>query len=254
MTTARIVSRPTPNALVVELNDSDSALANQLRWALERDVPNEAISSVRVLQNTSPFPDEYIAHRVAMIPFRRKDAGHAEQRIRISKTAGASRAERVLAGEASGGYEAVWPRLAIATLPPECTLTIEATFTSGTGREHQRFSHVAAAGLVQRTKGTSRDRFECWCEETPYGVHCVECMGSKRPASLCDAPTVHDVHFETDGPRTADDTLRAALAVTRAKLRFIAEELECQSQNAFSLKDKNAPSEPMEVTDSLITP
>ena len=72
-----IVWRESPHKVTVELRGVSDAFANQLRWALSRELPTVAAERVRIHENSTPFPDEYIAHRIGMIPFAPRDGESA---------------------------------------------------------------------------------------------------------------------------------------------------------------------------------
>jgi len=57
------------NYLEFQLENVSRHFANALRRAMIAEVPTLAIDNLRVYQNTSPLPDEYIAHRLGLIPF-----------------------------------------------------------------------------------------------------------------------------------------------------------------------------------------
>lgn len=58
------------NTLVIVLENVTPAFANSLRRALIAEVPTLAIDEVIFTENTSAFWDEYIAHRLGLVPFR----------------------------------------------------------------------------------------------------------------------------------------------------------------------------------------
>lgn len=62
-----IISR-TENTLEFDLINCHPSIANTLRRILISKVPTMAISDVSVYENTTVFPDEYIAHRLGLIP------------------------------------------------------------------------------------------------------------------------------------------------------------------------------------------
>ncbi|GMH51890.1 hypothetical protein TrRE_jg574, partial [Triparma retinervis] len=56
------------SSLSFELYDTDVSMANTLRRCMIAEVPTLAIDLVEFSNNTSCLQDEYIAHRLGMIP------------------------------------------------------------------------------------------------------------------------------------------------------------------------------------------
>lgn len=62
------IREETEKVLVLRLKDHSVALVNSLRRAAMTLVPIVAISTVRLTTNTSVMPDEFIAHRLGLLP------------------------------------------------------------------------------------------------------------------------------------------------------------------------------------------
>ena len=60
----------TENRIVMEIDDINPAFANALRRVLLNEIPVLAIEDVDIIENTSGFYDEALAHRLGLIPLR----------------------------------------------------------------------------------------------------------------------------------------------------------------------------------------
>ena len=58
----------TNNSIRFILENCDSSIANSLRRIMIAEVPTMAIHNVDIYENTTSLPDEYIAHRMGLIP------------------------------------------------------------------------------------------------------------------------------------------------------------------------------------------
>ena len=61
------------NFLVFEMSNTDLAVANALRRIIISEVPTMAFHQCEVRENTSALHDEFIAHRMALIPLVSRD-------------------------------------------------------------------------------------------------------------------------------------------------------------------------------------
>lgn len=62
-----IISR-TPSSIEIDLKNAHPSLANALRRTLISEIPCIAIHNVSIRENDTVFPDEYIAHRLGLVP------------------------------------------------------------------------------------------------------------------------------------------------------------------------------------------
>lgn len=69
-----IVTEKTRNTLEFQLINVSRHFANALRRVMIAEVPTLAIETLEIKQNTSSLPDEYIAHRLGLIPFYSENA------------------------------------------------------------------------------------------------------------------------------------------------------------------------------------
>lgn len=64
----RIVDYSSRYSLRFELINTELSIANALRRIIIGEVPTMAIDIVQVDENTSPLNDEFIAHRLGLVP------------------------------------------------------------------------------------------------------------------------------------------------------------------------------------------
>ena len=62
-----------PDSIEFRLKDADLAFANSLRRVILSEVPTMAIDMVQVTENTSPLFDEFVVHRLGLIPLISED-------------------------------------------------------------------------------------------------------------------------------------------------------------------------------------
>ena len=205
--------------VAVKLTDCSDSFANQLRWCISRDIPTLALKTVNILQ-TSPFPDEYIAHRIALMPFRAEDPNAKTANVHLDvRTPG-----RVLAKQINGQAVVLTPNLVVTTLPNDCFIQMTGTLDIGTGKNHQRYNHVSCARVSRRSDGMDLMLEECWCRDTAPGKICKDCAGTK--CSNPNAVVNHILHFETFGTKSPGEVLRQAILITQKKLNRIAVQLK----------------------------
>ncbi|CRG96777.1 DNA-directed RNA polymerase II subunit RPB3, putative [Plasmodium gallinaceum] len=74
------ITKLTKDEMSFILYNSNSGLANALRRIILSEIPTLAIDVVNVYENTSPFHDEYLAHRLGLIPIDSRNVNNYEFR------------------------------------------------------------------------------------------------------------------------------------------------------------------------------
>lgn len=64
-----------PHEIKFTLSDTDTSMANTLRRIMIAEVPTLAIDLVEFHENSTVLNDEYIAHRLGLVPIRYQPAG-----------------------------------------------------------------------------------------------------------------------------------------------------------------------------------
>ncbi len=155
-------------------------LLNALRRALVSEIPVFAIETVYIYENTSIMWDEYIAHRLGLIPLSAKYGTYnddSEARFLLDKKGPGV----VLSGDLvpeSQGVEVVDPEIPIVKLREGQILRLEAVAKVGRGKDHAKWqAGLAAFRPVVRIEVKDEKKFR---ELTGFDVKRIE-EENKRP-------------------------------------------------------------------------
>lgn len=130
-------------------------VANGVRRALISSTKSWAPSCMTVKRNTSSYTDEYLAHRLGLVPFQKVGEGEdMALKERGKKMVHASS----LVGHA---FEAAHAEsLPLLFLEEGQELDVVVHFEEGNGRKHARFCPCAAVGMYKVGAGKYRIEFE----------------------------------------------------------------------------------------------
>lgn len=117
-------------------------LCNALRRTLLSDIQTEAPSTARVITNVTCHTDEYLAHRVGLIPFRRVGNGNV-MTLRVTGPCDVTTAH--LTGPA---FEPIHTSIVILHLDTGHELNMEITFDTQHAGKHARYSPCYAMGMI----------------------------------------------------------------------------------------------------------
>ena len=149
---------------------STGTMSNAVRRALMNDVTNWAPHTVVIRKNTSCQTDEYIAHRIGLIPFEAIGDTSASLHLCVeNRTAHA----HDFAGE---GF-APCVNVPIMKLTQGQTIDLDVHFTRGKGSDHAKFSHISNAAY--KTEGTLTSlSFSTFGAKTPddYLMRAIESL------------------------------------------------------------------------------
>lgn len=82
-----------PDSIEFLLLNVDLAFANSLRRVIISEVPTMAIDMVQVKENTSPLFDDFIAHRIGLVPLKSEDIDNYEFPLKCSCKSGCDRCQ-----------------------------------------------------------------------------------------------------------------------------------------------------------------
>lgn len=209
------------NFIEFDLLHADPSIANALRRTMLAEVPTMAIETVFVINNTSVIHDEVLSHRLGLVPLRadpRKfdfpTPGSStdvntivfelrKKHSRKSSIAGADNVEQVMSGDIvwipQGSQQEVFATDPIKPLLDDIILTklapgqevdVELHAVKGIGKEHAKWSPVAAASyrlmptitFLQPIKGDMAEKFA-----TMFPVGVIKVEGPERVAKVANA-------------------------------------------------------------------
>ena len=123
------------------------AMANALRRSLHQDVSTYAPIRVHVKENSTCQTDEYIAHRIGLIPFYAvRPAADASKVARLRVTG----REAIAADIESEEFRPYNSRIAIIRMQDDQTLDVEIEFSWNNGGFHSRHSHVSTVSMHEQ--------------------------------------------------------------------------------------------------------
>jgi len=167
------VARLEDETIIFDLKGVDVSLANALRRLMIADVPTVSIDLVEVIENSSVLCDEFLAHRLGLIPLDSTKASelvkpyeytgdddtatdvHLELNVRcqsdqtrdVTSDDLISHDERVkpVSFGGTGGGSAKSGGILIAKLRKNQQLSLKCIARKGTGKDHAKWSPVATA-------------------------------------------------------------------------------------------------------------
>jgi len=134
------------NKIVFTVKDTSTAFVNALRQTILEEIPVMAISEVDIYENSSSLFDEYISHRLGLIPLtiNPKDFKIGEDYSKHSVTISldAKGPKTVYSGDLKSKdktIKSVYDNIPIIKLTKDEGLKIEATATLGIAKDHARW-------------------------------------------------------------------------------------------------------------------
>jgi len=140
------VKKQSEKELVLEIKNTSTAFVNAVRRLAMNSVPAFAIDKIVVYENTSSFFDEYIAHRIGLIPIK-TPGGHKEGEEVLFTLEGTG-AEMIYSKKLKSSDEEVKvanEEIPIVQLREGQRLRIEGKARIGTGKDHAKFQTCVAA-------------------------------------------------------------------------------------------------------------
>lgn len=154
------------NVCTFDMSKSELFIANAIRRALLSDVESIAPSEVHIETNTTCQTDEYIAHRIGLIPFRYDGVWNEEEDDLTKQEVVFDVQDSILhtkhlQGSFVSTYECV-----VMKMRPGQRLKGRIRFVRGSGQRHARFCPVCAVGY-DLEGDTIKFRFESMNGDSP---------------------------------------------------------------------------------------
>tara|TARA_B100000482_G_C12612805_1_gene299816 strand:- start:2587 stop:3132 length:546 start_codon:yes stop_codon:yes gene_type:complete len=137
------------NRCEFEISNTCTFTANAIRRALLSDIETVAPNTILIKENTSCQTDEYICHRIGLIPFlqQKEEVNYKEECLTLNVS---NRTPKTSDFEGDA-FKTIYETDLIKLIDGQ-TLNIEVYFNRGTAKEHARYSPVAAVGYELQDK------------------------------------------------------------------------------------------------------
>lgn len=162
------------NKMSVKLKGVPLQYANALRRVCLNSIPIFAIDTVDIIENSSVFPDEGLAHRLGLIPIKTEPGGHSEPgkcechsetgcsncKVMLVLDSGDSDVTRaVLSSELVSEDDSIRPisdKIPIVQLAPGQRVKAECYARLGRGTEHSKWNSSNISILTETDKEDER--------------------------------------------------------------------------------------------------
>ncbi len=122
--------------MVILFRGANNYIVNALRRAIISEIPALAVDEVRFYENSSPLWEEYIAHRLGLIPLRH---GVVKGEPEITLHLDAHGPKTVYSGDLKGDLKPVDDKIPIVVLKEGEALRLDAIVKKGTAKDHAKY-------------------------------------------------------------------------------------------------------------------
>jgi len=217
------------NRIEFVAEDLSSSLANLVRRYAMMHVPVLAIDTVTFYDNTSAFWDEYLSHRIGLIPIKTPDKTPPDTEVVFTLDAEGPRIAYSSDMASSDNEIVTVKRIPIATLGAGQRLRLEGKAVVGTAARHAKFQ----AGLVGY--GVEEKSMKLFVESF-YQMEPYEVIARACDVLLADVDSVKEA-LSGEKPKKKAGAKKKMAAKKKAKKEDGSEE------NEEDPEEKEAPSE-----------
>jgi len=246
------------NKAILLLEKSEPALANAVRRTLLAEIPIMAVDTVTFYENTSVMPDEYVAHRIAMVPFKTDLKAYKRPEdccsgncasCSVDLTIDEAGPKMVYSSDIKTSDAKIKPvsgKIPIVELMPGQRLRLEAKAVLGRGEDHAKWKFGVAsfkyAPVLKADYRKIKD-VKAVADACPVGAlaakagkleldeikctECLACVQAAGPDALAIEPDRSRFVFvvETNGQITAKDAVLQATKRITEKIESMQSQL-----------------------------
>lgn len=140
--------------LCIDINGVGCSFVNSLRRTIMLDTPSLGIDSVQVIKNSSSFPCEVVAQRLALTPLI-QSAVFSSSKIRVHEVGpGTLYSDCVLADSGGKPQACMQPGIILLELKEGDEVHLDCNVKYGTGSDHARFCKGAKVRMKKKSESS----------------------------------------------------------------------------------------------------
>ena len=143
----------------------DLNFANALRRSLLSDIVTVAPNSVTVTKNTSCMPDEYIAHRIGLVPFKRVGMDTTDVEKTVARICVHGR--DVLCDDITSAHFLPCRKGTIMSMTSIQSIELQINFESNSASKHSRFLPIGPVSYKHASESEIEMSFTSITNESP---------------------------------------------------------------------------------------
>lgn len=147
------------DTLSFTLNNTNNSIANAIRRVLIAEIPTWSFGKITVEENVTPFSDEYLSHRVGLVPINNEIVTDKSPREFVLDAKGDPSGLRKVYSQEIKPHDFVFPGIILAELKglpdKQEHIKIKMTLEKGTHKSHDaKYSAVTIASYKQKNEST----------------------------------------------------------------------------------------------------